>query len=315
MQPSFLNQWSTLHLVAQYERLDLLIEAFLTDRKAANMSPGTIFFYRKKFELFMKFCESQAITRIDQITPDIIRAYLLHLEDTGHNPGGRHACFRVLRTLFYWLESEQEGFKSPVRKVKPPRIPQEIIKPVELEDVSRLVNTCKGSGFHAARDLALLLFLLDTGARAAETLNIDLSDLDLISSGALIRSGKGRKPRTVFFGKQTRRALRAYLKTRQDYSHALWVTDEGDRLQYWGLREILRRRAKIAGVEMPSPHDFRRAFAINMLRNGTDLITLQRLMGHTSLVVLNRYLAQVDSDLKLAHAKASPVDNLRNISK
>jgi integrase/recombinase XerD len=89
----------------------------------------------------------------------------------------------------------------------------------------------------------------------------------------------------------------------------LWVTeDQNTRLAYGGLRALLERQAKMAGIGIPTAHSFRRAFAITMLRNGTDLVTLARLMGHTNLKVLQRYLKQLPEDLQDAHRKASPVD-------
>lgn len=100
----------------------------------------------------------------------------------------------------------------------------------------------------------------------------------------ILRQGKGGKPRTVFIGKETRKAVRAYLRERRDNLRALWVTnDQAKRLAYGGLRVLLARHAQQVGIEVPSAHDFRRAFVITMLRNGTDLVTLARLMGHTSL--------------------------------
>ena len=72
---------------------------------------------------------------------------------------------------------------------------------------------------------------------------------------------------------------------------------------------MLERYAKLAGIDAPSAHDFRRAFAITMLRNGTDLVTLARLMGHSNLKVLQRYLKQLPEDLQEAHRLAGPVDN------
>jgi len=72
---------------------------------------------------------------------------------------------------------------------------------------------------------------------------------------------------------------------------------------------ILRRRAKSVDIEKPSLHDFRRAFALNFLRNGGDIYSLQKLMGHADLQVLRRYFAQTNEDLKIAHSNFSPVDN------
>jgi len=91
---------------------------------------------------------------------------------------------------------------------------------------------------------------------------------------------------------------------------ALWQTDEGARLTYAGLRQIVRRRAVAAKVPVPALHSFRRAFALLCLRNGIDVYSLQRLMGHADLSVLHRYLAQTNSDLADAHRRSGPVDRL-----
>jgi site-specific recombinase XerD len=72
-----------------------------------------------------------------------------------------------------------------------------------------------------------------------------------------------------------------------------------------------RERVEEAHIEKPSLHDFRRAFAINFLRNGGDIYSLQNLMGHADLQVLRRYLAQTKEDLQIAHHNFSPVDNSR----
>ena len=64
---------------------------------------------------------------------------------------------------------------------------------------------------------------------------------------------------------------------------------------------------------IPTPHDFRRAFALIMLRNGVDIFALQKLMGHSDLQILLSYLAQTDQDIHTAHMRGSPVDgNLWN---
>jgi integrase/recombinase XerD len=163
------------------------------------------------------------------------------------------------------------------------------------------------------RDQALFLFLLDTGARATETTNINLDDINLRTGEILIRSGKGGKPRKVFIGKITRKAIRAYLKVAarkfDDQNKSLWISKSGNGLGYSGLNLMIRRRSKRAGIEKPSAHDFRRANALNFLRNGGDIYSLQKLMGHADLQVLRRYLAQTTDDLREAHHRYSPVDN------
>ncbi|MCX6038937.1 MAG: phage integrase N-terminal SAM-like domain-containing protein [Chloroflexi bacterium] len=84
------------------------LEAFLIDRKAGGVAVGTLRFYRQKIKLFSDYCDALAVKQISQITPSFLRQYLLYLEESGHNAGGRHAAFRLLRAFFLWYEDEVE---------------------------------------------------------------------------------------------------------------------------------------------------------------------------------------------------------------
>jgi site-specific recombinase XerD len=175
-----------------------------------------------------------------------------------------------------------------------------------------MVKICILGTVTGDRDKAMLLCLLDTGARASEFLAMNLEDLNNARGTILIRQGKGSKPREVYLGKKSRAAIRKYLKGRKDKDRALWVTHPrygSGKLSYDGLREVLTRRAASAQVEEPTLHDFRRAFALAMLRNGTDIYTLAKLMGHEGITVLSRYLKQTYQDTEAAHRRAGPVDN------
>jgi integrase/recombinase XerD len=287
------------------------VDAFLIDRKSRGTAWGTLRFYKRCMGLFMRFCDSQAITKITQLTPNDIRQFILWLESTGHNPGGVHAAFRTLRAFLYWFEDEvePENWKNPIRKVRAPKVKVEPLEPAEISDIRAMISTCKDD-IIAVRDKAILLGLIDTGARASEFLAINLDDINQATGAILIRNGKGGKPRTVFIGKKTRKAVRQFLRMREDDSNALWATKDGERLTYSGLRSMLKRRSILAKVDAPTIHSFRRLFALTMLRNDVDIFSLQRLMGHSDIQVLRRYLAQSDKDIYNAHVKGAPVDNL-----
>jgi len=213
------------------------LEAFMVDRKAQGLSKGTLHFYEVKFKSFIRFCENEQITYVQQISPTAIREYILWLENKGHNPGGRHAHYRAIRAFLYWYEDEVEpiDWKNPIKKVKAPIKPEEALEPVSIETINKLINTCSRGTFTNRRDKAILLSLFDTGARTGEFLEINLDDINQVMGDILIRAGKGGKPRTVFIGKQTRKSLRQYLTERSDNSPALWITNPShgsDRLSY-----------------------------------------------------------------------------------
>jgi len=309
MEPNTKEQWTRIK-TGQDDYLLTWLEAFLIDRRAQNMTRGTLYFYAKKLELFTRYCDTQAVTHIRQVDTGVMRGFLLWLEGTGHNPGGCHAAYRAVRAFLRWWaeEVEPENWRNPTQRVKAPKVPMEPIEPISLDDVKALLSTCKRGEFTGERDRAIILALLDTGARASEFCGISLASVNTTTGEILIRQGKGRKPRMVYLGKVARRQLRAYLKMRTDDNPVLWVTHAGEPLTVYGLNSTMARRARLAGIQRPGLHDFRRAFALNMLREGVDIFSLQKLMGHASTEILRRYLKQTDDDTRRAHELGSPVD-------
>lgn len=288
-----------------------IINGFILERQSRGLSKRTIAYYAEKLDYFSRYLDELGVVNIEEVTPELIRQYLLYLSNS-HNPGGIHTIYRAIRALFNWWESENDGgFHNPMRKVKAPKLVIEPLPGISIQSIIKMVDSCKTDLFQ--RDIAVLLTLVDTGARASELLSLNLDDINFITGAIQIKHAKGNKSRTVFIGKQCRTALRRYNKSRSDLTSIspLWITKENERLTLSGLRQIIRRRAKDAGIKEPGLHDFRRCFAITMLRNGCDLISLSRLMGHSSLEMLKRYLAIATSDCEIAHKRASPVDNLK----
>lgn len=109
----------TLYTFSEDANLESWIEAFLIDRKVQSISEGTLSFYRKNLKIFAKYCETQVITNISDLTPTTLRQILLYLEDTGHNPGGIHAFYRSIRAFLNWWEEEAEPemWENPIKKV------------------------------------------------------------------------------------------------------------------------------------------------------------------------------------------------------
>jgi integrase/recombinase XerC len=284
------------------------IRNFLIERKSRNLSDRTIEFYRDILTVFSNRCSKENINAVPEITATFLRQYIIELGET-HNPGGVHAHFRCIRSFLNWYEVETDAtIPNPVRKVKPPKLNSKPIQGVPIADVHSMLITC-GHDFLGLRDTAILRALIDTGARVSEFCNLRIMDLNMDTGAVKIIAGKGNKDRVVFVSPTTRRDIMRYLRHRQsrtgrDY---LWVTREGSKLSTHGLTTMLLRRAKAAGVPVATPHDFRRTFALECLRNGMDLIQLMYLMGHTTTTVLQRYLALQEDDLKKIFDVKGPV--------
>lgn len=288
------------------------IMAFLIDRQARGLSKRTIRFYRDELRFLQSWLEKRQVLRVKDITADLLRQYLLDLGQR-RNAGGVHCAFRAMRAWLRWCWAEYElPGPCPMDKVRGPKLSAEPLEPVSISDLKAILATCERKTFTDARDRALIMILADTGLRAAECLSLRVADVNVATGAVWVEHGKGNKRRVVFMGRKARQALLKYLRLRQGAATCdlLWVTERGDPLSYNGLRSILRRRAQMAGVAAPTAHDFRRFFGLAMLKNGADLLTVARLLGHSSLAVISRYVKQAQDDLRAVHERAAPMDRL-----
>jgi len=288
--------------------LERALDSFLLDAEARQLSPMTLRYYRQQLEPFLHHLQEQGVVHVDELTADQIRAYLVVLQERGLKANTVHAAARAVRAFSNFLVMEELIRISPMRKVRMPRLPQEIPPAFEQDDVRRLVAVCTTN-----RDEAIILFLVDSGCRASELMALNIGDVNTRSGEVMIRRGKGGKDRITYVGLRTRKILLRYYRERPEPQddEALWLSfNTGQRLTDSGLRILLRRLGKDASVAHCHPHTFRRTFALWSLRSGMNIYALQRIMGHSDLQVLKRYLALVDDDLMQAHRQHGSVDNL-----
>jgi integrase/recombinase XerD len=142
----------------------------------------------------------------------------------------------------------------------------------------------------------LLEFLYATGARVAETVGVDLADVDLEERTALV-TGKGSKQRLVPLGGGAVEAINAYLPDRLSLRRpgqdpgALFLNFRGGRLTRQGVFAVVRHAATRAGIDPArvSPHVLRHSMATHMVEAGADLRTVQELLGHANISTTQVY--------------------------
>jgi site-specific recombinase XerD len=232
------------------------LELFQLENRARRYSPATIDFYQKRLQPFILWCDERGAAQLQDVSPKLLRTYIVALQERGLAAHTVHGYARALRTWLFFCVSEELIDKSPMTKVAMPRLPKKILPALEVADVQRLLSICE-----TERDKAAVLFLLDTGVRASEFVFMDGADIDLALGIVRVREGKGSKDRTTYIGVNARKQLsRYYLNAGRPASHGpVWrslKTDE--RLTTSGLRRLLLRLGEAAGVHhtpsgVPSP--------------------------------------------------------------
>ncbi len=222
--------------------------------------------------------------------------------------------FYGLKTFFNYLVEDEEIRWHPMDGMTAPPAPAPEVPVLDDAVISAMLKTCKTNSFEDRRDAAIIMTLLDTGGRVSELTALTLED---IGDGAARVMGKGRKPRTVFYGVTTARVLDRYLRARDRhkdarYTDRLWLGKRGPMTRF-GIRDVLEKRCDLAGVDRVHPHQFRHTFAHSWLADGGQETDLMRLTGWSSRSMLSRYAASA-ADARAADSyrkRQSPADKLK----
>ncbi len=274
-------------------------------------SKHTLELYEYTLKSFEKFLGDK--TPLEAETNDI-RQYLLALSQRNYAKATIYTHHKQLKAVYNFLVAEDFLAKQPMANIKAPQIPRCYPYVLSEEDVLKLLRIAKGRTYEAKRNYAIVLFLLDTGIRVSELINLKLDDVNLATLTAKIIQGKGSKDRVVHFSKQTGKSLSSYLKARgvNPYEDRFIISKQGEPIKRHAVLRMIKRlgvKAGIAGKRV-SPHTFRHTFATFWIKNGGDPVSLQRQLGQSDPKMVQTYVNLVGRDLKEAHSKYSPLKRL-----
>jgi site-specific recombinase XerD len=281
--------------------------------RARNLSVLTVTAYLGSYRRLAGWAVPQGITMPEDVTSAHLEEFFAHLlsRTTRHGTTAKPAAvakdYRHLRVFFLWL-ADKDKLVSPMAKMTAPRVPEQPVDVFTDDELRALVKACAGRDFAARRDTAIMRLLLDTGMRRAELAGLQVGDvnLDLQLVNVL---GKGSRRRDVPYGARTAEALDGYLRVRRRHldrtEDALWlaVTPHRGALGYEGVRQMLERRAQLAGVEGVFMHRFRHTAAHAYLSAGGSEGDAMKLFGWRSRMMVDRYGASAATSRAIAAAR------------
>jgi site-specific recombinase XerD len=245
-------------------------------------------------------------------TPEQVREYVLQYMAKDRSPAYHNITLRYLRVFFKWTVRQGVLYANPTDGIKLRKAQPRIVN--HGKDIIRaLIDQPDRTTFVGLRDYALILLTMDSGIRPGESLQLQVEDINIPGSYVTVRAevSKTREPRTMPLSAPTTKAIIQLIAVRpSDWEGApLFCTCSGTPLVLQSWRYRLKTYGGKIGVNI-RPYDLRHEFAMEYLRNGGNVFGLQKSMGHSDIATTRRYVEYTMSDLRAAHAKASPVSNL-----
>ena len=273
-------------------------DRMIADMELRQLAEGTVAQYMRCYDKFVEHYMRQP----DELGETEVRCYLLHLLKVKRLlPSTLKTHVASLRHLY------QTTLRRPevVEHVPWPKIPKslpEILSGTEVEDLLGAIASFKHR--------TILTAAYGAGLRISEACHLACSDLDSKRMVLRVHQGKGKKDRYVMLSERLLLLLREYWVAARPPGDALFpgAGGEGTFIRAGTVRSALHRAVKACGLsKRVVPHTLRHSFATHLLESGTDLRTIQVVLGHSSIRTTSRYL-QV-SKQHVARTK-SPLDLL-----
>lgn len=265
----------------------------------------------KEFFIFLKDFLAHDVRQKDLSALSVgdFRSFLVSRSRQGIGRSSIARNMSTLRNFFRFLQRAKILENTAIQAVRPARPPRTLPKPLTTEDTLALLHQAKNmqkEHWQGLRDVALLTLLYGCGLRISEALGLNVREW---GSETLVITGKGNKQRIVPVLPLVHSAVTAYLKERPDADpdSPLFVGARGERLNPGVVQRQIRKLRRVLGLsESVTPHALRHSFATHLLAAGSDLRSVQELLGHASLSATQRYTEINVEHMKTVYEHAHP---------
>lgn len=289
------------------------LEEFIFDCEVKGLSKETIKNYSYITKKFLQYVEEQGVLNVEMLDKKLCKRYVIHLQRQGYEESYINTCIRNTNLFFKYL-IEEEYIDEPL-KMELVKKKTKVIETFTDAEIEKLLKVVKGRKFIDIRNKTLLMLMIDTGLRASEICNLEVKDIK--DNNTLFAKGKGKKERYVPFSPALRKQMMKYERARNSYfmdraylSNYYFLSRYGKQITRFILQNMVIEIGELAGIDRKKlfPHNFRHYFAVKSLREGLDLYSLSRVLGHSEIQTTTIYASSIrDEEIQELSLKSSPL--------
>lgn len=273
------------------------IESFISYlHNVKKTSPNTEISYRRDLTKMRIYLEITAASpAVHEITEENLKKYMAYMERRKYKESTISRNVASMKAFFHYLLKSgmiQNDISNCLRAPKVKRSAPDILTEEEME---RLLGGPSGDSDKEIRDSAMLELLYATGIRVSELIGLRISDVNMHMGFLICREGS--KERMIPFGSQARDALQRYLSRAREHMATneardiLFVNCQGAPMSRQGFWKIVKYYAKKARITKDiTPHTLRHTFAAHLVESGTDLKSVQEMLGHSDISTTHMYV-------------------------
>lgn len=263
---------------------------------------------------FADWCAEQGFSARDVSEAQLAAYHRWLLTECRLAPSSCRIAMVHLRQFFRFLSREKELPVNPAALLECGKAFTHLPETLRADEVNTLLQSIDPADIpFGARDRAILEMIYSSGLRVSELISLRAEQVDWEENFLRI-TGKGNKTRYVPLGGVAAKALGCYLKLARPKllrngrkADTLFLSNRGEKLTRDRIRQIIKERAKAAGLpENVYPHILRHSFATHLLENGADLRVIQDMLGHASLSTTQIYTHVDQKRLVALHQNFHP---------
>jgi len=293
--------------------MEKVINSFEKYLHSKELSDISIHSYVSDVFKFLSFCKSDINKDIVDVTRKDVVGYVENLNASNKSPSTVSRYLSSLKSFYSFLMYEGLLSSNPVYKVNIPKKDKNIPFILTIEEIDKLLEQPSvNKSRMSARDKAMLELMYATGMRVSEIIALDVCNVNLNLGYIHCKGQNPKKSRIIPMGTLAKISLLNYIYELRNpmvssADGALFINYSGSRLTRQGFWKVVKKYKKLAKIDKDiTPQTLRHSFAAHLLKNGADLKSVQKMLGHSDISTTQIYLQLKDDKIKDVYDKTHP---------